>query len=315
MQSIIANLPKRQLLFGVIVLGLVAAVAGVVYMGQVSRDNELRGTKSRASVNQLIVAGNVCRAVITIPTNTPTPTLTPTITPTPTSTPTPTPTVFVCDKKLDVAIVLDRSSTMTDIEADGRAKLAWAKEAIIDLLSALKASGQASANVRVSIDSFGAQGNDGTGQLKKPDYNSTLDQPLTGDFDAAITSAQGIIYKKPGTCIECGLRIGNDQLTTTANKRAVVLLSDGMANHTWDGTASSSQGIAQAIARANSGRTAGLEYRVIGYGRKVVPTGAEQEIDEDTLIKIAGNAANYVYKPDPAEWANSFATIVGDLCK
>ncbi len=217
--------------------------------------------------------------------------------------PTPSPTPIACTGKLDIMLVIDRSSTMTDTEADGRQKLAWAKDAAKGFVQALINSGTTS--VRVGVSSFGSQGNDGTG-AQDSTYNSTLNIALSSNFAQVMTAIDGISYVHSGTCIECGIRIANSQLTSTTNKRVEILLSDGMANHTWDGIRNTGA-TAAAITQSNNGRAAGLEYRVLGYG-------IAGQINETTLKSIAGSAANYQYKPNVADWSAAFLKILADIC-
>lgn len=225
-------------------------------------------------------------------------------TPTATIVPTPTPTPIACTAKLDIMLVIDRSSTMTDVESDGRIKLEWAKDAARDLVNAVINSG--SKTVRVGVTTFGAQGNDGTGTLDAS-YNTTLDVPLTMDLNSVISAINNISYKKNGTCIECGLRIGNSQLASSTNKRVEILLSDGIANHTWNGVRTTAA-TAAAINAANAGRSAGIDYRVLGYGQGT-------NINETTLVAIAGSTANYKYKPNASDWSAAFLEILNDICK
>lgn len=253
------------------------------------------------------------------PTSTARPTTPPTVTPTPTSTSTPTPTPPTsCNNKVSIALVIDRSDTMySEIESDGRNKLAWAKDAARAFVQALKNTNTSS--VRVAVVSFGAQGNDGTG-TKDPKDNSTLNIALTNNYDNVISAINSIDYINWGTCIGCGIRIGNGQLGVTTSRfnvnrfavderRVGILLSDGMANHNWiGGTGPGSNSIAFAINEANYGRANGIEYRAIGFG--IAP-----EIDENTLVSIAGSRDNYQYKPNAQDWAQAFINILGDLCK
>ncbi len=217
--------------------------------------------------------------------------------------PSPSPTPIACTGKLDIMLVIDRSSTMTDTEADGRQKLAWAKDAAKGFVQALINSGTTS--VRVGVSSFGSQGNDGTG-AQDSTYNSTLNIALSSNFAQVMTAIDGISYVHSGTCIECGIRIANSQLTSTTNKRVEILLSDGMANHTWDGIRNTGA-TAAAITQSNNGRAAGLEYRVLGYG-------IAGQINETTLKSIAGSAANYQYKPNVADWSAAFLKILEEIC-
>jgi hypothetical protein len=214
----------------------------------------------------------------------------------------------VC-KDLDIAIVIDRSSTMTTL-VEGKQKLYYAREAAKTLVTTLKNSGSTSVNVAVS--SFGAQGNDGTGELSS-EYNSTLNSSLknvAANYTSLITALNGVIYKKPGTCVQCGIRIGNAQLTDTSNRRVLLLLSDGKANHVWEGDASNSVSIARAIEESNIGRSRGIEYRVVGYGLRET-----NQIDETTLRSIAGGSENYTYSPIATGWTQTFSEILTELCQ
>ncbi len=159
--------------------------------------------------------------------------------------------VPVCSLKTDIMLVIDRSSTMTETDY-GKIKMEWAKEAATAFVSAIEAM-QNIDSLRIGVDSFGAQGNDGTG-TRPADRNSTLDSPLTSDFTALKTAISQVHYIQSGTCIECGLRIANDQfITSTADKKVIILISDGMANTVWNGT--NNGALQAAIDAANSGRT------------------------------------------------------------
>lgn len=219
--------------------------------------------------------------------------------------PTPSATPIACNKMLDIVLVMDRSSSMNSVESDGRTKLQWAKEAAASFVQALINSGTTS--VRVGVSSFGAQGNDGTGTLASR-FNSTLEIPLTNNLQNVLTSINNIKYIDKGTCIQCGIRIGNTQLTSANNKKVEIVLSDGKANRSWIGT-SSQNNKTLAINEAKMGRSKGIEYRTLGYGLKASGT-----IDEPTLIAIAGSVANYQYKPNVADWSAAFLTILRDIC-
>jgi hypothetical protein len=224
---------------------------------------------------------------------------------------TPTP-IISCNKKLDISIVIDRSSSMTSLESDKRTKLEWAKDAAKTLAQTIQQAKQNS-SVRVAVVSFGAQGNDGKGTLAS-NRNSTLHTPLTNNHGQVISSISTLKYVESGTCVECGLRIGNGQLTDQGTRRVEILLSDGMANHNWNGStnwSSTNNPIVNAKNEANKGRASGIEYRAIGFGRKDI----KGQIDEGTLIAIAGSNANYQYKPNASDWSNAFIEILADLCK
>jgi hypothetical protein len=269
----------------------------------------------RASTNTL---GTVaCDVTVDIAT----PTITPTLT--------PTPPVISCNN-VDINFVMDRSTTMgKGLESNGDTKLSWAKEAVASAIGAIKSN-----NVKVSIDSFGAQGFGDPSPYTEfrltSEFNSTLDVPLTTNYSQAISEMNSkVVFNSAGTCIECGLRIGNNLLATETDpsvKKVLILLSDGMANHSWDGyedpyyptpTAEWGPVIAQqnAINEAIKGRNSGIEYHVIGYGGGVGDSG----IDENTLKAITGptGVANgfYIKSPSDDQWKNIFLSIIKDVCK
>lgn len=207
-----------------------------------------------------------------------------------------------CTPNIDVMLVVDRSSTMNAKESDGRTKLAWAKEAASQFVD--KVMSGTNNTVKVGVSSFGAQGNDGTGKLSSTN-NSTLHIALSSNITAVKQAINSIVFKESGTCIECGLRIANTEIASSTKRKIVILLSDGMANHVWDGTTSNSK--AKAIAAANTGRSGGVTYYVLGYGKS-------GDIDEATLKSIAGSTSNYQYKPNVTDWASAFLTIIDQIC-
>ncbi|KKP68296.1 MAG: hypothetical protein UR68_C0038G0009 [Candidatus Roizmanbacteria bacterium GW2011_GWA2_35_19] len=273
---------------------------------------------------------------------TPTTIITPTEMPTPTlvltSIPTPTP-VLNC-KNLDIALVVDRSSTMNSSETDGRTKLAWAKEAMRIFVESLRdnTSPTSQSTVRVSVDSFGRRGNKDLpedsvlrlGTLLYPtnvpdpnDYNSILHTPLSSDLNGVVLPAiSSVNYILPGTCIQCGLYLANEQLlASTADRRAVILLSDGMSNKVWNGDNPHSSICYQAaVDQANIGRVNGIEFKVLGYGKR---DQSPAQIEETTLKRIACADPNdttcvnnnYAYKPNAYDWVSAYLTILNDLCK
>lgn len=285
----------------IIIFAVLTVGAAVIIMSQnLNKQKDLSIPQPQAQVT------NNCDVEIVIPTPTSTPippTPTPTRTPTKSPTKTPTPAICItsiptaiptiaCVKKLDIALVIDKSGSMGTKEADGRTKMAWAKEAASTFMNTLKSYPYNKNNVRVALVSFGASGT-----------SATLNRSLTNVYDSIITTISSL--KSGGyTCIQCGIRIGNSQLTSTY-KKVEILLSDGQANRIWDGTNSNSK--AAAITEANTGRTKGISYKVIGYG-----TG--NNIDQITLKSIAGGSTNYQYKPDAKDWSTAFLNILKELC-
>ncbi len=218
------------------------------------------------------------------------------------------PTPIPCNRDIDiVGMTIDRSSSMNALETDGRTKLAWAKEAALTFTNMLKASG--TTTVKMAVNSFGAQGNDGTGVLDST-YNSLVHTSLTNNYDTMLTAINNVRYIHSGTCIMCGLRLSNNQVNTLdPAKKVAIIISDGRANHIWDGTAPGSTVSKQAaINEANAGRAKGVQYHVIGYGSTTSPA------DETTLRAIAGSNGTYQYKPNATDWSTAFLSILNNIC-
>jgi hypothetical protein len=207
-----------------------------------------------------------------------------------------------CDQKADIAIVLDRSSSMNSQDADGRSKLEWAKDAAALFVTAIKNSG--STQIKLSVVSYGAQGNDGTG-TRDSTYNTTLDIAATTDYGAVLSAIEAIRFIRSGTCGQCGIRIGNAQISGSGDTKAVIFLSDGKINKIWNGTESDSK--QAAITEANSGRGLGIAYYVLGYGSGTA-------IDEPTLKSIAGTDSNYTWRPNATDWSRGFIDLLPKFC-
>lgn len=224
----------------------------------------------------------------------------------PSPVPTIAPTPVACVNNTDIALVIDRSSSMyEEKEFDGRTKLAWEIEAANKFIDQITASGKK--NIRVSVTSFGRQGNDGKGTLPVIN-NSTLHIALSNDYAAVKAAINQIVPKEWGTCIQCGIRIGNGTLlaNVTSNAKFVILMSDGQAGEIWDGTEGSDPDQA-AIDEAKIGRVSGIKYYTIGYG-------VGSQISPDVLTAIAGGASNYKYRPDVTTWTNAFLDVLNTIC-
>jgi Mg-chelatase subunit ChlD len=186
------------------------------------------------------------------PTNTATPTMTSTATPTPTDTPTPTPTATStatatptatstntptptatatpapaylplslkerCEpgvRRVDAVIVLDASSSMAERTTAGRTKLAAAAAASRRFVDGLRlGAGDQAALVTFNV-------------------KAVLAQPLTQDL-GALERALGQVQLAQYTRLDLGVAAGWAELTSArhraANKRVLVVLTDGRAN-------------------------------------------------------------------------------------
>ncbi|MFA6016478.1 MAG: vWA domain-containing protein [Patescibacteria group bacterium] len=310
----------KQIITVLILIAVIAvAVATLALPNLLSQKKNLSLVNSRAVARiALPPETDICTAEFNIPT----PPAPPSITPTPTLT---------CNN-LDIAIVTDRSDTMT-YPADGipghTTKLEYAKAAMTTLVNTV--IGSSTTNVKIAVADFGRQGdvNDpvlgNLTQFPIVNYVSILETPLSNQFASIVLPAiSAIHHNQSGTCIQCGLHIANRELTSTTNRKVVILLSDGMANRIWTGVkpGDPDQRISKdaAIAQATQGRANGIEYKVIGYGEG---TGALTGISEDTLKRIAcadpNDAAcvanNYAHRPNALDWSNAFLAILRQLCQ
>lgn len=209
-----------------------------------------------------------------------------------------------CTEQVDIMLVLDRSQSMR-YKYNGKSQYDWAKEAALQLINRVLTHPNLTA--RVGIASFGEQGNDGLGRGGRR-YDSTLDSKLTSDIPTLTTAIANMPIARDATCIECGLRIANTELSTSSSKKIAILLSDGVANYLWEGIYTNN-GSPSAIAAANAGRTLGITYYVMGYG--IQKPGV---IDETTLRAIAGVEERYAYRPNPSDWASTMLAFADDIC-
>ena len=169
------------------------------------------------------------------PTATPTATATPTPTPgpkylpiafnawpepTPTLTPLPTPTVCVPEEQMvDVAEVIDISTSMSEKTADGVVKLNAALDAGAELISLLKDIDQA------AVVGFNSE--------------ATLASQLTFDKPAAIAAVRGLAnLQRPGTRIDLGLETAYAEMISPRHRedasRSIVLVTDGRQIGSYD---------------------------------------------------------------------------------
>jgi hypothetical protein len=198
-------------------------------------------------------------------------------------------------------------------------KLQWAIDATQSLVSGLYAysAGHPSYTVKMGLVTFGARGDASvpTYNGATPYNNSTINLALTNTLNkAGLSTAVANIWntRQPGTCIECGVRLGDSVLSKgTATRKAVILLSDGRANKVWtsDGHTNppNSSPNTAAIAAATASKGKGVKYFVLGYNDN------QNRINETTLKAIA-SGGTYIKDPDPSNWANSFYGFVKDIC-
>lgn len=220
------------------------------------------------------------------PTSTPTPTHTPTATPTDTPTPTPTPRpVYLpilnlprcieVDIPLDIALVLDASSSMETLTSGGRTRIAAAKEGAKRFVQLLRKVDQA-AVVAFNDRAWVAAG-------------------LSGDGEALMGAIDGI-STAPYTRIDLALEQAVAALQgagTRANARkVVVLMTDGQPTRT----------------TPEQVRAAGAAARSLG---SVFVIGVGGDIDVQLMIDVAGAADRY-YPVDDAEALGRIYTQIAE---
>jgi len=235
---------------------------------------------------------------------TPTPTGVPpdTATPRPTATPTPTATraprpIYLpvtlgepaCEpgrQRIDVALVLDASTSMAEPTRAGRRKIEAALEAagaFLDLL-ALRAAG-ADRGDRAAIVAFNADA-------------WTL-APLTGDR-AALEAALGRVALAQQTRLDRAAMVGAEALAAGAADRAgnvpvLVLLTDGRANPV---------PVDAAVAEAAAAKAAGVVVFTIGLG---------EDLDAAALAAMASAPEGFLHAPDAEDLAAAYAEVARSI--
>lgn len=222
------------------------------------------------------------------PTSTPTPTVTPTATPTDTPTPearyfpiairswpepTPTATVDPCPPELqrvDLAIVVDNSTSMSGTTGGSQSKLQAAIVAGKTLVGLLKLNADGSGD-QAAVIAF--------------NLNATVMTTLTGDrtaVDAALDRVPSL--QAQGTFIDRALQAAIDELDSPRRRpgstRSIVLVTDGVNNGD----------DARVRQLADQLRAADVAVFTVGLG-------LESDIDADLLRAIATTPENYRHAP------------------
>jgi Mg-chelatase subunit ChlD len=234
------------------------------------------------------------------PTPTHTPTLTPTFTPTPTATATatatpkpkplflpillkvPAPPCKPSTQTVDVALVIDTSSSMLlPTQQGGIQKLQAAIDAAIGLVQSLKAHDQ------TTVVAF----NEG----------AYMRSTLTADKATTIAALQGLpATSHTGTSIDQGLNMARAELIgprhSTRNHQALVLLTDGEQN-----PEIGDQAVRDAADAAKS------------EGIKIVTIGLGATVDVDLLTEIATSPEYFHYAPNAEDLQEIYREIAEEI--
>jgi Mg-chelatase subunit ChlD len=220
----------------------------------------------------------------------PTPSSTATASPSHTATHTPPPPIYLplllrqqCrpeDRRVDVVLVFDASSSMSEPTSAGRTKLDAALAASLQLVAALDFSAGDRAGLVVFSESV------------------SVDHPLSSDR-AGLESALASVRAAPGTCIPCGLEAGLNQIRSaglgSARTPALVILTDGRSN---------TRPITEAVEMAEVARREGVEIFAIGLG---------EEVEEAALRRMVSRPGFYYRTLDAEALAEIFRAIVREI--
>jgi len=252
----------------------------------------------------------VTPSVTSTPTETPVPTDTPTLTATPRASATATPSatstatdtasptaepvpIYMpialherCDptqQRIDVALVIDASTSMNEPTRLGRPKIAAALEAARAFLDLLSLDGPSSD--QAAIVSFNAQ--------------AQLLAPLTSDR-LALNAALTAITLAQQTRLDLAVAAGAEALADGTRRRSsnlpvLVLLTDGRANPV---------PIEAAVQQAVLAKAAGITLFTIGLGK---------DVDAEGLAAMASTPSGYLRAPDAEDLAGAYAEVARSI--
>jgi len=247
-------------------------------------------TATPTSTRTASVTRSPTRTATLTSTSTATPTATPSATRTPTASATPTkpPPLYLpilphdppCDRvkpRVDVALVLDASTSMLQPTRAGRTKLDAAREAAGLFLDLLDLPGDQAAVVGFNATAWVAQ-------------------PLTGDRQA-LRAALGGLQVVQLTRIDLGIRAGHDELRgprrAPDHAPALIVLTDGRNNP---------EPVSSAIAAAAAAKAGGIRVFTVGLG---------DDVEVDALRQMASGPGDFHLAPDGEDLAAIYRAIAG----
>ncbi|MFN2115712.1 MAG: VWA domain-containing protein [Anaerolineae bacterium] len=230
-------------------------------------------------------------------------TATPTVTPSPTPTPTATPApAFLpvalresCPPTmLDVALVMDLSTSMRDATADGRPKLAAALDAADEFVALLQLEpGDDGSADRASIVGFNA--------------TAWTEQVLTDDAEALSDALAGLVDEvETGTRLDLALAAGAEALADarTGATPVLILLTDGRPTGVPPGGDGRPE--TTVLEAASAVRAGGIYVFTIGLG-------TEDDVDSELLIAIAGSPDRHVHAPTASDLEEIYRQLAEDV--
>jgi Mg-chelatase subunit ChlD len=207
-----------------------------------------------------------------------------TATPSPTATPRPGPIYLPLSlreqcipgqQRVDVALVIDASSSMEDPTSTGRRKLDAALEAVSLFLGNLVLPSDQAAIVVFNSDAW-------------------LRQELTGDRGLLASALQGIQTARQ-TRLDRGVAVGHEELVGSrrrpGNQAVMIVLTDGLANPV---------PASVAVEEAAAAKADQVTIFTIGLGN---------ELDEWALQAMASRPDYYYWAPDAEELADIYRRI------
>jgi Mg-chelatase subunit ChlD len=277
-----------------------AAVFAVSNEGRiVEKSRDLYPCRESSFVMDILTENGHLPTVTTTPTASLTATTTPTLTPTrvPTKTETPTPTSIAkpgpvylpillrerctpLQKRQDVVLIIDTSSSMKESSRAGRRKIEAAQEAAlryIDLL--LLDDGD-----RAAVVSF--------------DVEARTHIPLSADREALVAAITKLRVGEK-TCLPCAVQQGAEELAGPMRREGftpvIILLTDGRSNP---------RPISEAIEEATTAKRAGIIVFTVGLGN---------EIERGALQQIASKPHFFYHAPEAEDLSAIYESIAVEV--
>lgn len=190
----------------------------------------------------------------------------------------------------DIVLVVDKSGSMRNDNAMSHLKQAAVN--FVDIVSA-------DINNRIGVVSFASF------------FRTSLDSELSSDF-SSIKSKINSIITGGETCIQCGIKKANDEITAKKRngvKNVIILLTDGRANNILDNH------FRVGFQAASDAATAEVKNGFDQNGTVFFTIGLGKQIQTDFLQEIANSTGGkYFFAPSGADLSsiyNQISQIVG----